>query len=98
MLIIGAVKTISLFYGQGDGPNGAQECALCGGQLATETTARLKIHRGQKSDALIRLGMDVSVRDQTGWWEQLVFVALWLCGLFSVGYCLKTVLSLPWPG
>ena len=104
LLIIRAVKTISLFYGQGDGPNGAQESALsrgsalCGGQLATETTARLKIHRGQKSAALIRLGMDVSVRDQTGWWEQLVFVALWLCGLFSVGYCLKTVLSLPWPG
>ena len=98
------MKTISLFYGLGDGPNGAQESALsrgsalCGGQLATETTARVKIHRRQKSAALIRLGMDVSVRDQTGWWEQLVFVALWLCGLFSVGYCLKTVLSLPWPG
>ncbi|PYK60574.1 MAG: hypothetical protein DME21_11310 [Verrucomicrobia bacterium] len=89
LLIISAVKTISLFYGQGDGRNGAQ--------VATETTARLKIHRGQKSAALTRLGMDL-IRDQTGWWEQLVFLALWLCGLFSVGYCLKTVLSLPWPG
>src|SRR2546429_113785 len=73
LLIIRAVKTISLFYGLGDGPNGAQESALsrgsalCGGQLATETTARVKIHRRQKSAALIRLGMDVSVRDQTGW-------------------------------
>ena len=83
MLIISAVKTISLFYGQGDGRNGAQ--------VATETTARLKIHRGQKSAALTRLGMDL-IRDQTGWWEQLVFLALWLSGLFSVGYCLKAVL------
>ena len=102
MLIIRAVKTISLFYGQGDGRNGAQESAmsrgsaLCGRQLATEKTARLKIHRGEKYAA--RLGMDLRVRDQTGSWEQLVFVALWLCGLFSVGYCLKTMLSLPWPG
>jgi hypothetical protein len=104
LLIIKAVKTISLFYGQGAGRNGAQESAmsrgsaLCGQQLATETTARLKIHRGQKSAALSRLRMDLMVRDQTGWWEQMVFIALWLCGLFSVGYCLKTVLSVPWPG
>ena len=92
------MKTISLFYGQGDGPNGAQESAmrrgsaLCGRQLATVTTARLKIDCGQKSADLTRLGMDPRVRDQTGWWEQLVFLALWLSGLFSVGYCLKAVL------
>lgn len=96
------MKTISLFYGQGDGRNGAQESAmrrgsaLCGQQLATETTARLKIHRGEKYAA--RLGMDLRVRDQTGWWDQLVLIALWLCGLFSVGYCLKAVLWLPWSG
>src|SRR6266513_5312764 len=76
--IIRAVNTISLFYGEGDGRNGTQgsamshDSALCGQQLATETTARLKIHRGQKSAALTRLGMDLRVRDQTGWWDQLV--------------------------
>src|SRR5467141_268161 len=104
LLIIRAMKTRSLFYGQGDGRNGTQESvmsrgsALCGQQLATETTARLKIHRREKHAARTRLGMDLRLRDQTGWWDQLVLVALWLCGLFSVGYCLKTVLSLPWPG
>ncbi len=98
------MKTISLFYGQGAGRNGAQESAmsrgsaLCRRQVATKTTARLKIQRGEKYAARTRLGMDLTVRDQTGSWEQLVFVALWLCGLFSVGYCLKIVLSLPWPG
>jgi len=92
------MKTISLFYGQGDGRNGAQESvmrrgsALCRRELATKKTARLKIHRGKRSADLTRLGMDPMVRDQTGWWEQLVFLALWLSGLFSVGYCLKAVL------
>src|SRR5438093_846184 len=45
------MKTISLFYGQGDGRNGAQESvmrrgsALCRRELATKKTARLKIHQ-----------------------------------------------------
>ncbi len=76
--------------------NATEEAAL--GTLTVATgAARLKIHSGQTAAAPARIGMDVDDRDRTGMWEQLAFIAVWLCGVFSVWYCLKTVLSLPWP-
>src|SRR2546430_707923 len=70
-------------------------------ELATVTpiahTARLTSTRGPKAAAPIRIGIDPEGGDRTGRWEQRAFITLWLCGLFSVGYCLKTVLSSPWP-
>ena len=101
------MNTMSFFYGRGGERTGALEHRLPRGGAdevargtiaATARAARLAIHRGQKSAGPIRMGMSLTDRDRTGRWEHWVFVALWLCGLFSVGYCLKTVLSLPWPG
>ncbi|PYL01649.1 MAG: hypothetical protein DME19_00875 [Verrucomicrobia bacterium] len=63
----------------------------------TAAAAQLKIHHGQEAVAPTRISMNLARRERTGFWEHLVFIALWLCGLFSVGYCLKTVLWLPWP-
>ncbi len=57
-----------------------------------------KIHRRQEPSPQIRIGMVLAANDRTVWLEQMVFLILWLCGLFSVGYSLKTLLSLPWPG
>lgn len=99
------MKTISLFYGQGGERNGApeRESRRSGADEvargpATARVVRLTVHRERKSAVAIRIGMDLTGRDQTARWEQAVFIALWLCGLFSVGYCLETLLSLPWPG
>jgi len=58
----------------------------------------VKIQRRQKPASQIRIGMVLAGNERTIWSEQLAFIILWLCGLFSVGYCLKTILSLPWPG
>ena len=102
-----AMNTMSLFHGRGGERSGALEHRLSrdgadevarGPITATACGAPLTIHRGQKSVGPIRIGVSLTDRDQTGRWEHWVFVALWLCVLFSVGYCLKTVLSLPWPG
>ena|SRR2546425_270624 len=76
--------------------NATDEAAL--GTLTVATGAgRLKMHRGQTAAGPARIGMDLADRDRAGMWEQLAFIAVWLCGVFSVWYCLKTVLSLPWP-
>ena len=72
--------------------NATDEAAL--GTLTVSTGApRLKIHRGQTAAAPARIGMDLDNRDRTGMWEELAFIAVWLCGVFSVWYCLKTVFS-----
>ena len=60
--------------------------------------AEPKLQCLQKPAPQIRIGMVLAGSDRTVWWEQLAFIILWLCGLLSVVYCLKTVLSLPWPG
>ena len=73
--------------------NATDETAL-GTLTVTTGAARLKIHRRQTAAAPARIGMD---RDRTWTWEQLAFIAVWLCSVYSVWYCLKTVLSLPWP-
>jgi hypothetical protein len=72
------------------------EAAL--GTLTLTTGAeRLKIHRRHATAAPTRIGMDLADCDQTTMWEQLAFIVVWFCGVFSVCYCLKTLLSLPWP-
>ena len=76
--------------------NAADEAAL-GTLTVTTAAARLKIRRGQATGAPARIGMDLVERDPTTKWEQLAFIAVWLCGVFSVWHCLKTVLPLPWP-
>ena len=75
----------------------AEDAAALGTLTVTTGAERLKIHRRQANAAPTRIGMDLVGRDRTRLWEQLAFVALWLCGVFSVCYCLKTLLSLPWP-
>ena len=75
--------------------NAADEAAL-GTLTVTTAAARLKIRRGQATGAPARIGMDLVERDPTTKWEQLAFIAVWLCGVFGVWYCLKTLLSLPW--
>jgi len=90
-------------------PSGALNCirlrpeprtnrqAALGTLTVTTGAAPLKVHRGQTAAAPARIGMDLAERDRTGMWEQLAFIVVWLCGVLSVWYCLKTVLSLPWP-
>ena len=75
----------------------ATDEAALGTLTVAPGAARLKIHSGHTAAAPARIGMDLDDRDRTGMWEQLAFIAVWLCGVFSVWYCLKTVLSLPWP-
>jgi len=75
-------------------PGAANEVAL-GTLTLPAGAARVKIHRGRKAVATTRIETDPADHDPTGFWEQLVFITLWLCGTFSVGYCLKAVLSLP---
>ena len=65
---------------------------------ALDSNARLRIYRGDKSALQTRIGLDLVHRDNSVAWEQVVFGVLWLCGLFSVGYCLATVMQLTWPG
>jgi len=79
-------------------PAAAAAVPIARGMLTVQAAAaaRLKIRRGPKTGAASRIGMDPSGRDRTGWWEQLSFIALWLCSVFSVGYCLKTALLLSW--
>ena len=55
--------------------------------------AALKTQRRPKPAPRIRIGMVLAGSDRTGLWEQRAFIILWLCGLFSVAHCLKTVLS-----
>ena len=77
------------------GPNGTAEAAQ-GTLTVCMEAARLEIYRRQCAAAPVRIGMDLAERDRGGAWEHLAFVAVGLCGLFGVWYCLKTVLSLPW--
>ena len=72
----------------------ADEIAL-GRVTLTGGAARLKFHPGLNAGAPARIGMDLSARERAASWEQLAFIVLWLCGLFSVGYCLQPVLWLP---
>ena len=74
-----------------------EDAAALGTLTVTTGAERLKIHRSQATAAPSRIGMDLADRDRTRLWEQLAFIAVWLCGVFSVCYCLKTLLSLPWP-
>jgi hypothetical protein len=76
------------------GPNGTAEAAL-GTLTVCVGAARLKICR-RHCAAPVRIGMDLAERDRGGAWEHMAFIAVWLCGVFTVWYCLKTVLSLPW--
>jgi hypothetical protein len=71
--------------------------AVLGTLTVTPGVARLEIRRRQTVAASARIGMDMADRDRTAMWEQLAFIAVSLCGVFSVWYCLKTALSLPWP-
>ena len=64
--------------------------------VSAHAGARLELHRGPKTGAAARIGLDLADGQWTGWWEQLVFVVVWLCGVFGVGYCLKTALTLSW--
>ena len=75
----------------------ATEAVVLGTLMISPGAARLQIHRRQTVAATARIGMDAADRDRTAEWEQLAFIASWLCGVFSVGYCLKTLMSLPWP-
>jgi len=75
--------------------NAAVEAAL-GTITVTTAAARLKIRRGQATGTPARIGMDLVERDPTTKWEQLAFIAVWLCGVFGAWYCLKTLWSLPW--
>jgi hypothetical protein len=75
----------------------ATEEAALGTLTVTTAAARLKIHRRQTAAAPARIGMDLAEGDRAGMLEQLAFITVWLCGVFSVWCCLKTVLSLPWP-
>ncbi len=77
-------------------PNPVNEFALRTVALIAGAAAR-NVRRKQEARPL-RIGMDLAGWERPGCWEQLAFITLWLCGLFSVGYCVKTVLSLPWPG
>src|SRR5436190_6260979 len=62
------------------------------GTLTMNTgAARLKIHSRQTVAAPARIGMGQADRDRTGMWEHLAFITVWLCGGFSVWYCLKTL-------
>ena len=61
-------------------------------------TQGLKNQRRQERAPQIRIGMALIDNDRTVWFERVAFIILWLCGLLSVGYSLKTLLSLPWPG
>ena len=45
------------------------------------------VHRRLEARATI-------IQTRSEWLEQLVFITLWLCSFFGVGYCLKAVLSL----
>ena len=72
--------------------NATDEAAL-GTLTVAPGVARLKMHRGQTAAGPTRIGVDLADRDRAGMWEELAFVAVWLCGVFSVWYCLKTVLS-----
>ena len=76
--------------------NATDEAAF-GTLTVTTVAARLKIHCRQTAAGPARIGMDLAGRDRAGMGEQLAFIAVWLCGVFSVWYCLKTVWSLPWP-
>ena len=78
------------------GFNAPVETSVVALTVNTRSPARFKIHPGSAA-APARIGMGIADRDSIGLWEQLVFIALGLCGGFSVWYCLKTVLSLPWP-
>jgi hypothetical protein len=81
-------------------PVPASDCmdeAALGTLTVTTGAARLKVHRRQTAAAPARIEMDLADRDRPGMWEELAFIAVWICGVFSVWYCLKTVLSLPWP-
>lgn len=72
--------------------NDAGEAAL-GALTVLPNAVRLKIHHRPTAAAPARIGMDLVDRDQTGTWEHLAFIAVWLCGVFSVWHCLKTVLA-----
>jgi len=41
------------------------------------------------------IGLDLVAVKRTWLWEELAFLALWLCGVLGVGSGLKAVLSFP---
>jgi len=77
------------------GFNAPVEAAVATLTVNTGSAARLKIHP-RSAAAPARIGIGVADGDPVGTWEQLAFIVLGLCGGFSVWYCLKKVLSLPW--
>ena len=81
------MKRASLFYGQ----NGTRLGTI---PLRSEGT-RLKIQRAQKPAGRMGIGLDLVAVKRTWLWEELAFLALWLCGVLGVGYGLKAVLSFP---
>jgi len=79
----------------GSGVRTSENEIALGTITVTAGPARLSIHRRRNADAAARIGVSPSARDGAERWEQLVFLALWLCGTVSVGYCLETLLLLP---
>ena len=72
--------------------NATEETTL-GTLTVTPGAAGLRIQRRQTVASPVRVGRDLVDRDQTEVWEQVAFIALWFCGVFSVWYCLRMLLS-----
>ena len=61
----------------------------------TACAVELTVYRGEKAAPRTQIGEEFATL-RRGWQrEQLAFLALWLGGLWGVGYCLKLVLA--WP-
>ena len=78
------MKLVSLFYDQG----GARS-------ITTASAAQFKVYRAPKDVARTRIGFELAALKRVWLWEDVAFIALWLCGVFSVGYCLESLLSVP---
>lgn len=70
----------------------------CGLVIAPAGDVQLKVEREPKSATRTAIGLEISRNGAVQFSEKLAFAVLGVSSLVAVGYCLRTVLTLPWPG
>ena len=74
-------------------PDGEVACALV---IVPADTVQSRIE--PKLPPRTAIGLEIARSCALQFSERLAFGVLWAGSLFAIGYCLKTVLTLPWPG
>jgi hypothetical protein len=76
-------------------PDGEVACGLV---IRPVEAVQVGIEREPGFATRTAIGLEIARSCALPFSERLAFGVLWIGSLFAIGYCLKTVLTLPWPG